>query len=110
MAEEVKSKQKSTPTMSPEARENQLINLAYIESEKRIRNGTASSQLLTHFLNLGTEKARLENERLKTELKVAEAKIKQLQANEDIKELYENALKAMTEYGGMIENYDEERY
>lgn len=101
---EKKSSRRSPPARTPEARENQLINLAYNEAEKRIRDGSATSQLLTFFLNLATSKTELENEKLRSDLKVAEAKIKQIESSEDIKELYGKALEAMRSYSG----YEEE--
>lgn len=55
-----KTTSKSRPATTPEARENQLIALAMDEAERKIREGTASSQLICHFLKLGSEKERLE--------------------------------------------------
>lgn len=99
-------KRRRAPAINSETRENQIINLAYNEAEKRIINGTATSQLLTHFLKLGTVKAQLENEKLISDLKVAEAKIKQIESQEEIKELYENALAAMRSYNGQTSEDD----
>lgn len=36
------------PALTPEARENQLISLASDLAEKQLREGTASSQVITH--------------------------------------------------------------
>ena len=47
---------KSPPVMTPEARENQLISLAIDLAEQQLRNGTASSQVITHYLKLGSSK------------------------------------------------------
>lgn len=88
------------PALSIEARENQLIALATDEAEKRIRNGTASSQLLAHYLKQGTVRAQLEKEKLVQENKLTEAKIKAYDSMEEIKVLYEGALKAMKTYSG----------
>lgn len=95
-----KSKPKMRPALSPEARENQLIALAMDVAEERLRNGTASSQEVVHFLKLGTSRAELEKEKLKRENKVLEAKAKAYESSEEIKTLYENALKAMRNYSG----------
>lgn len=88
------------PPMSPESRENQMISLAMNLVEKRLREGTASSQETTHFLKLGSCKAQLEIERLKKENALIEAKTKDYESKEDIKELYANAIKAIQTYSG----------
>ena len=95
-----KSTKKMRPALSPEARENQMISLAVDLAEQQLRDGTASSQVITHFLKLGTTKAELEKEKLKRENKVLEAKAKAYESSEEIKTLYENALKAMRNYSG----------
>ena len=95
-----KSKPKMRPALSPEARENQLIALAMDVAEERLRNRTASSQEVVHFLKLGTSRAELEKEKLKKENKVLEAKAKAYESSEEIKTVYENALKAMRNYSG----------
>lgn len=94
------------PALSIEARENQLISLCVDEAEKRIRDGTASSQLLVHYLKQGTVKAQLEKEKLVQENKLTEAKIKALESAEEIKVLYDAALKAMRTYSGQDEPED----
>lgn len=91
---------KGRPAISPEARENQLISLAVDLAERQMLEGTASSQVITHFLKLGTTKAELEKEKLKRENKVLEAKAKAIESSEEVKVLYENALKAMRNYAG----------
>lgn len=97
------------PALTPEARENQLISLAVDLAEQQIRDGTASSQVITHFLKLGTTKYELEKEKLRKENNVLEAKAKAYASSEEIKELYDNAIKAMRNYGGYgdPDEYDE---
>ena len=90
----------SRPALSPEARENQMIALAVDLAEKQLRDGTASSQVITHFLKLGTTRAELEKEKLRIENKKTEAQIKSIQSADEMKVLYENAIKAMRTYGG----------
>lgn len=90
------SKDKSLrPALNPEARENQLIALSIDRAEEQLRNGTASSQIIVHYLKLAAtkEKTKLENELLK-------AKINSLQASDKSGELYENAIKAFATYSG----------
>lgn len=91
---------KSRPALSPEARENQLINLAVDLAEQQLRDGTASSMVITHFLKLGTTRAELEKEKLRLENKKTEAQTKSIESGDEMKVLYENAIKAMRNYAG----------
>lgn len=101
---------KGRPALSPEARENQMIALAMDCAEKQMLEGTASSQVITHFLKLGTTKTELEKEKLKRENIVLEAKAKAIESTEEIKVLYEKALRAMKDYAGYgdVEDVDED--
>lgn len=95
------------PAISPEARENQMIASAMDLAEKQLREGTASSQVITHFLKLATSKAELEKEKLARENELLRAKTESLQSSQRIEELYESAIKAMQRYGGHgDEDYD----
>lgn len=88
------------PALTPEARENQMINLAMDLVEQRLRNGTASSQETTHFLKLATVKEQLEREKLMTENKLLQAKIKDLEAQSASASLYADAIEAFSIYSG----------
>jgi hypothetical protein len=88
------------PALSPEARENQMITLAMDLVEQRLRDGTASSQETTHFLKAASQKAKLEMERLRLENELTAAKTKAIANAEEIKVLYEDAIKAMRRYSG----------
>jgi hypothetical protein len=91
---------KLRPALTPESREAQMAALAMDLVEQRLRDGTASSQETTHFLKLVSSKAKLEQERLKLENELVAAKTKALGDAQEIKVLYEEALKAMRRYGG----------
>lgn len=101
---------KLRPALSPEAKENQMISLAMDLVEQRLRDGTASSQETTHFLKAASQKNRLELERLKLENDLIAAKTKALANAEEIKVLYEEALKAMRRYGGHGDDEEYEEY
>lgn len=88
------------PALTPEARQNQAISLAYDLAEQQLREGTASSQVITHFLKLATETARLEREKLEKENQLLIAKTKALESSERSEELYAEAIKAMRRYSG----------
>lgn len=88
------------PALTPEARENQLISLAVDLAEKQLREGTASSQVITHYLKLGSTKERIEKEILERQKDLIEAKTKTLQSTEKMEAMYEEALKAFRGYSG----------
>lgn len=94
------SASKRRPAIMPDSREQQIISMAYDLVEKRIREGTASSQETTHFLKLGSSKARIEKETLELQKELIAAKTKALRDQEEMKELYAEALKAMRNYAG----------
>lgn len=94
------SGRKMRPALTPEARENQLISLATDLVERRLIEGTASSQETTHFLKLATTKAILEKEILENQKELIKAKTQSLQSAQRIEELYANALDAMRNYSG----------
>lgn len=96
------------PGLTPESRENQIIADAMALAEKQIREGTASSQVITHFLKLGSTKARLEKEKLERENELLRAKTDALESSKDMLTMYENAIKAMREYSGHGGSEDDE--
>lgn len=91
---------KVRPALTPDARENQLVSLAVDLAEKQLIDGTASSQVITHYLKLGTKAAKLEIERLENENKLLVAKVEALKSAKKSEELFEEAIKAMKRYGG----------
>ena len=100
---------KMRPALTPEAREGQLVSLAVDLAEQQLRDGTASSQVITHYLKLGSMREKLERERLQEEINLQKAKTRAYDSTEEIKELYAEALKAMRNYSGHDEEepYDE---
>lgn len=100
-------KRNGRPALTPEARENQLISLAVDLAEKQLRNGTASSQVIAHYLKLGSTKVELEKEKLRKENKLLEAKTESIASAKRTEELYLNALNAMRTYSGHSGDSDE---
>lgn len=88
------------PAATPEARMNQVTSAAVDLAEKQILEGTASSQVISHFLKLATEKSRYETEILEKQRDLIVAKTEAIKANARNEELYENAIKAMRSYSG----------
>lgn len=91
---------KMRPALTPEARENQLISLAEDLAAKQLAEGTASSQVITHYLKLGSTKERIEREILEKQKELIEAKTQNLQSAKRIEELYADAINAMKRYSG----------
>lgn len=89
---------------TPEGRENEMIMLAYQEVERRIRDHTATSQELCHFLKMGSEKERLEREKLEVEMELQRVKADAIESSKHMEELYNNAIAAMKLYGGSEED------
>ena len=102
------STKKRRPALSPEARENQLIALAVDLVEKRLIEGTSSSQETTHFLKLASSKARIEKEILEKQKDLITAKTEVLQSQKRVEELYSEAIRAMRKYSGQNEDDDDE--
>lgn len=107
-ASEKRTARKQPPVRSKEAREQQLENLAMNLAEEKLRNGTASSQIICHFLNLATAKAELEREKLKADTKLQVAKVEALESQRKTEELYAKAISAMKRYQGIQDDYDDE--
>ena len=93
-------KRKIRPALTPEARENQLIALAVDLVERRLLEGTASSQETTHFLKLGSMKNKLEMDKLREENELLKAKTESIKSAKKSEELFEAAIKAMQRYSG----------
>lgn len=91
---------KHRPALTPEARENQMISLAVNLAEQQLRDGTASSQVITHFLKLATMREQIEKELLEKKVELAAAKTKQIEDERRTEELYAEAIEAMKRYGG----------
>ena len=94
------SKTKRRPALTPEARENQLISLATNLAEQQLMDGTASSQVITHYLKLGTAKSQLELEKLKRENELLRAKTESIESAKRVEELYAKAIDAIKLYSG----------
>jgi hypothetical protein len=91
---------KRRPATTPEGRENQLVALAADLAEKQMREGTASAQVISHFLKLGSSREKLEQERLAHENHLLQVKADAMASQKDTEELYKLALNAMRAYSG----------
>lgn len=107
MADKKPNTRKRAPAKTPEARENQLVNLAVDLAEKQLLAGTASSQVMTHYLKLGSTKERIEKEILQEQKTLLIAKTDAMHSAKKVEELYQNALDAMRAYSGAGNNDDD---
>ena len=98
-------KKQRAPATTPEGRENQLILMAIDLAARQLSEGTASSQVISHFLKLGSTKERLEKEILESQKEWIQAKTENIKSGKNRDELYAKALNAMRSYNG---NEDEE--
>ena len=94
------SEKKIRPALTPEARENQMISLAIDLAERQLLEGTASSQVITHFLKLGSSREKLEQETMKKNQELIDAKKLQLESEKRMEDLYAGAIAAMRTYSG----------
>lgn len=94
------SKPRRPPATTPEAREQQLVAYAYDLAEKQFLEGSASAQVITHFLKLGSQREMLEREKLKHENHLLATRAEQIASGARVEELYEAAITAMRQYTG----------
>lgn len=85
---------------TPEGRENQLVADAFDLAQRQLREGTASAQVISHFLKMGSTREQLEQERLKRENILLEAKAESMESAKNMEVLYVNAIAAMRSYSG----------
>lgn len=97
---------KSRPPLTAEGKEKQMISLAVDCAEKQLREGTASSQVITHYLKLASMKNQLEMEKLRKENELLRAKTEAIKSMKAQEELYANAIKAIKRYSGAEDDED----
>jgi hypothetical protein len=93
---------------SPEGREQELASQAYDLAEEQIQSGTASSQVITHFLKMGSTRERLEQQRIAHENDLMVVKREAIEGQKRVEELYLNALEAMRSYSGSPSSEEED--
>lgn len=103
-----KNRRSGPPAKTPDERENQLIEAAVDLSERRILDGSASSQEVVHWLKLGSSRERLEQQRLKNEVLLLETKNEHMQSEMRTEALIRDALQAMRSYSGAEPDPNEE--
>lgn len=99
------SKRKRT-FKTKEGREQYMQNLAMDVAEKKLLDGTASSQIICHFLNLATAKAELEREKIRADVELQKAKVTSLESQKTSEELYSQVIGALKRYKGITDDDD----
>lgn len=108
--EERRKKRSNLERKTPEGTESYLINLAMKRAAEMLENGTAPAQIITHFLKLGTEKAKYEREKLKADTQLSISKAILIESQKRSEEIAEEALKAFKRYAGFFDETDDEDY
>lgn len=111
--EEHSAPRRRSPARTPEERESILISKSLNLIEKQIDDGSVSSTVLSIYAKAGTERDRLERERLWNENNVLRKKLETMEAAIDMKTLMEDAFNAFKGYSGKGEDlgdFDDEYY
>lgn len=95
------------PALSPEAQESRMISLAMDLAEQQLLDGTASSQVITHFLRIGSLEYEKKIEKLEKENELLRAKADAIDSAQRQEEAYQRAIDAMREYSGNGEYYED---
>lgn len=90
------------PARTPEERENRMISLATDLAERQLEDGTATAQVITHYLKLGSTREQLEQAKLAQEVELLQTKSEMMASAKRVEELYATALDAMRSYAGQI--------
>lgn len=97
-----------SPAKTPEEREAILVSKSLKLIERQIDDGTISSTVLSIYAKAGTERDRLEKDRLRGENEVLRKKVESMEAAIDVKNLMGEALNAFKGYSGRVSEYDED--
>jgi hypothetical protein len=102
-----KQKPQRQPATTDEGRESQLVSLAIDLAEKQLSDGSATAQVITHYLKVGSTREKLEQERLHRENLLLDSKVEMMASAKRVEELYESALRAMRDYAGQLPEEDD---
>lgn len=102
------TQRRTRAALSPEARQQQLIAMAYDVAEKRLMEGKASSQEIVYLMRLGSRRERAEQRRIENQADFMSAKTKAIEEAESIDKLYSEAIAAMKVYSGEEVDYGDD--
>lgn len=94
------SGRRGRPAITDEGRESQLISRAYDLADRQLSDGSASAQVISHFLKAGSSRDKLEREKIQRENHLLSVKAEQMESEARQEGLFEEAIKAMRTYSG----------
>lgn len=89
---------KTTPPLSDKDHEAKLISLTLQMAEQQLIDGTASSQVMTHFLRLGSIRSKVELEKLRLENNLLTEKIQSEKMGQQLKEMFQDVMESLRDY------------
>lgn len=98
---------KQKPFKSIEEAENTNIALAMNLARKQLEEGTASAQVIAHFLKIGSTKERDEKELRQQQIELMSAKTGAIKSAQSSEELYAKAIDAMTKCSPSEDDVDD---
>ena len=102
------SRSRHRPASTPQGRESQMVSLAEKLAERQLRDGSASAQVITHYLKLSSSREQLEQQRLAGEIELQKAKVDSISSQQRIEEMYSEAMKAFRGYQGRSRSDEED--
>lgn len=102
------TKPRTRPATSPDEQEDLMISLAMKQAQQQLEAGTASNQVLTHYLKLGTVREAREREQLRLNNELLAAKTDDIRAASERDVDAAEVLKALKTYRGEDEGEDDE--
>lgn len=91
-------KQTITPPINDEELESKMVSLAIGQARKQLKAGTASSQIVTHFLRLASQRAQVELVKLQLENNLLEEKIQSERQGQQLNDMVQDVLEALQSY------------
>ena len=105
--DDISKSRKTKPFRTIEDAENTNVALATELARKQLENGTASAQVIVHYLKIGSTKERDEKELRQQQIDLMSAKTGAIKSAQSSEELYADAIKAMREYSPEEEDTDD---
>ena len=105
---ETPTESREPPSLTVEGRFDQLVNLAVDLAEERLRDKSASNQLISEIIRYGSQKEKLTREKIQMETQMLAAKADALRAQETSAQLLQDAMRAMTEYSPSRDEFEED--
>lgn len=106
-AKQVTKKRRRPPAATPEEREQRMVAMAMDLAEKQLEEGTASTQVITHFLKLGSTREVAEQNMIEKKTELVSAQVDNIESQKVVGELYQNAIDAMRLYTGNGDGHED---